>query len=892
MIGIASLNRLSSLCFAKVISSIISCITDASWLTRVLGMVFFYLLTMPMVQAQDSPDTVNRINYGVVFHNRGVLHYGEQSWLHSFVINLPKIPKESDMSLDICVDRHDVAFHSKGKSNSCKIIQPIIRAINEVRLDTMEYVKDLNDQMLTMLPHTPLTGVIRSRRSLLPFIGDWSSSLFGTATVRQVKTLQAHIIQIANQTNKITHAFQTQTHQMTSFMSATTAELNQAVKEIKLNHRTINIALKAYKQALNETDSLHTRLQLLSIDNLNHYFTLRSKATELFHAISQLFLHKMTPQLISPTLLSNTLSQIQLELKSEHPTFKIANFHPNYYYESAVQFSRHNDQIIVVLPIPVTQNMHIFNLYQVVTFPIPINSTSPDATELDDRPYLAVSKEYEITIELTHDQFALCKNHGQFLYTCPILAAIQNKPQKSCLSAIYFGHKEGITEQCRFHYVVQGARPNVYTLGQGQILLMDIKQIVSKCPEQKHVMKGCKLCIIQPKCDCELIADNYYIQPQISDCVTSGKAVTMVYPVNMALLQLYFSKKQLEHFAHDMVTEVPLNYTLPAFQLFQHNFSQLVAQEKHQRLSLSKMVQRAKQNQVIYDNLAQPILGEPWINLDDKGSLWPFVSNILTYVSIFLSICGIVAVAIMFCKVKRLMVLVGLLQGAHSIRIEPTYPTLVWRDTQSTQNSEHIPDLTLMTEEFVADNYLVIIVLLVLPLLIILIVSFIRCTRSFTKKNHTVVQLCLSNGQQCAAIQLMVLPLCPENYYIQLGIIRDVKLSGILGNQVEINWKTKPLIRHGQNGAIQVPNNFKVGIMVARKMRKIMKANYNSSIMIIHDGMYHQVTDVQETMSTGLAIIPNAPPEMKVDDSISNENSPLVQAKSIYPVEVIAKLTT
>ena len=75
-------------------------------------------------------------------------------------------------------------------------------------------------------------------------------------------------------------------------------------------------------------------------------------------------------------------------------------------------------------------------------------------------------------------------------------------------------------------------------------------------------------------------------------------------------------------------------------------------------------------------------------------------------------------------------------------------------------------------------------------------------------------------------------------------------------------------------------------------MRKIMKANYNSSIMIIHDGMYHQVTDVQETMSTGLAIIPNAPPEMKVDDSISNENSPLVQAKSIYPVEVIAKLTT
>ena len=138
----------------------------------------------------------------------------------------------------------------------------------------------------------------------------------------------------------------------------------------------------------------------------------------------------------------------------------------------------------------------------------------------------------------------------------------------------------------------------------------------------------------------------------------------------------------------------------------------------------------------------------------------------------------------------------------------------------------------------------------------------------------------------------MVLPLCPENYYIQLGIIRDVKLSGILGNQVEINWKTKPLIRHGQNGAIQVPNNFKVGIMVARKMRKIMKANYNSSIMIIHDGMYHQVTDVQETMSTGLAIIPNAPPEMKVDDSISNENSPLVQAKSIYPVEVIAKLTT
>lgn len=95
----------------------------------------------------------------------------------------------------------------------------------------------------------------RSKRALLPIIGDWSKSLLGTATQHDVKSLAAHIKALHKQDEMYSTGFQCFGHHFQSITRHQDARLNNAFTAITDNHaaieelgakedRTINYLLK------------------------------------------------------------------------------------------------------------------------------------------------------------------------------------------------------------------------------------------------------------------------------------------------------------------------------------------------------------------------------------------------------------------------------------------------------------------------------------------------------------------------------------------------------------------------------------------------------------------------------------------------------------------------
>ena len=101
--------------------------------------------------------------------------------------------------------------------------------------------------------------------------------------------------------------------------------------------------------------------------------------------------------------------------------------------------------------------------------------------------------------------------------------------------------------------------------------------------------------------------------------------------------------------------------------MFTYSYNQLLAADQKAHLNLSKMVQVAKKDQVIFKSLAEPLLEG---NIEISSS-WPNTSDILNIVAIGLAILSIVGVIFTIFKVRKLLVIIAVLQQVNSAKSEP-----------------------------------------------------------------------------------------------------------------------------------------------------------------------------------------------------------------------------
>lgn len=84
--------------------------------------------------------------------------------------------------------------------------------------------------------------------------------------------------------------------------------------------------------------------------------------------------------------------------------------------------------------------------------------------------------------------------------------------------------------------------------------------------------------------------------------------MSVIHPVNLILLQHIFGDDKTEDILPNSKFSKALNITVKSFKLFDHKFKSMVAKDEKINLNLKKMIDHAKEDKVIYQDLPEPFI--------------------------------------------------------------------------------------------------------------------------------------------------------------------------------------------------------------------------------------------------------------------------------------------
>lgn len=122
------------------------------------------------------------------------------------------------------------------KDNStCLLIAHVLTSINTVRSETAARLNSTVETIKKLVPKLEVHKSRSRRRSLLPFIGQFSKSLFGTATVDDVNILAKQMNAITKRTRQMASLLAQHEDDLSSFVTTANHRMDNLMKGIKEN---------------------------------------------------------------------------------------------------------------------------------------------------------------------------------------------------------------------------------------------------------------------------------------------------------------------------------------------------------------------------------------------------------------------------------------------------------------------------------------------------------------------------------------------------------------------------------------------------------------------------------------------------------------------------------
>lgn len=352
-----------------------------------------------------------------------------------------------------------------------------------------------------------------------------------------------------------------------------------------------------------------------------------------------------------------------------------------------------------------------------------------------------------------------------------------------------------------------------------------------ECPQQHSMTPGCTFCVITIPCECALSTQQVYFPPQLSSCEKNSTAITKLYPVNLALLQNFFNSSRLAAFYPDTVFVTPIQVNIPSFKMYNHTMSNLMTADAKDHLSLRKMVNATKHDQIIYKSLTEPLLAGI-ITPNTRGLEIP---SILAYISFAFTIVILFLLGLVFLRLRKLTFALMLLSGTPVSKSQ--HVPIIHYESQNLDNA--VPDLSSTCSVFQYDSN-VFSMLLLLCLTLILIRFIYR--KIYT--NHTTISVELTTGSSCVSIPLLHLPLCPPYWSIEYpSKLSNFSVKGRFSPKLNVSWTVFHVTNRFTDKVLIVPDIIPISYLQAYKITKILKRPFIAFLTLTHDG-HRQVADL------------------------------------------------
>ena len=674
-------------------------------------------------------------------------------------------------------------------------------------------------QVLDMMPHLPPSrSRSRSSRAALDLVGDIGKTLFGTARVKDVKLVARHVAALENKTAAFSATMAHFTDDLTSFIKVSETRFHTLKSTIQLNHQVVaQLAnkLNRAQRSIEESSRMTTVMLQLFVNELYHTINLQAGLTDFMEGLHDLMRHKLSRHIIPHSDLIAIIHHINRKLLARDTQLAVMPMDTvNMYNFLPFVWTYRPSGLFITIKFPlITSSLSKFDIYKVLTFPVPINDTSNHATLLSNvPPYLGFSQDNKYFIHPTRDML-----NGPILDAQTVNLPLHSLTNPSCLTSIFFDDAERIKSLCDFRVSLHYIKPAIQHLHHGNYLILNVSRIYQKCPSGRQHLPGCKFCIYTLPCFCDLATTDIYFPPRLTHCSGSNTSATHAHSVNLAMLLHIFELDEIKHISADTkFPKQPLVET-PPMKLFQHNFSRLIAQDKADDLSLQRIASAMKNDKTIFQSLSDPIL-DSLDDMIDDSSIWSW-TTILTLLNTVISVLLVLGGCYLYYRFRLLATAFAVLQTA-----APTSAQNIFQPNDqavlplfpSTLPPPTIPPIYISIHD---------------STLLYALISFACALFCFTAYKflqnstpHAIISAEISSGKSCIFIPLLTTPYCPKFFHAQLqDNFSNIQVLGWFRPKFSWNNGSLRLTNLLDKSELSVPQQVSITIFQAVKLRIMLR---------------------------------------------------------------------
>ena len=766
----------------------------------------------------QQPSFINRMNYGTIFKRQAHMYIGAEHWTHTFILPLEK-PENLNPLLKPCNNCN--MTNNSSKEDYFYIIQQLEKLHNR----TLRNIDVIINNIFTLIPEQAVSRS-RKRRSLLPIIGDIGQSLFGFATSKQIDQLRNAMNRILHTQNREIKGFEHEIDIMHSFMTSTDKRINNVVKGLKENNIIIN---QLNNQLQNEYKTFQEKTSIIMsilTDQIYKSSQLTNSYSKLMNGIFNLLQKKLSTDIIPYKTLQDTISNIQGMLRTKRPGFQLMFRDPHFYFRhDHFFFHRQNNKIMITLKFPIGTLHKPLSLYQVKNFPVPLNNSSKHVTSILDLPhYFAITHDQTYYTEISKNQLAQCKNYNK-LYFCDFNVALTHSTFPKCVLALFNDDRNATRTTCDFRFIPHGLTSSLEQLNQTHFILYNISTLTLQCDNTSTVVNGCAFCILKLPCNCEVITNQYYLPKRWDGCHHDSTTISKVHPVNLALLQEYFTENELKNITSETTFKTAINITTPPFKIFNHGISEIISNDKQSHMNLQKMINISKQNKLMFTSLADSMYNEASYTQESfpKELLLAILGTALAATALILFI-------FLLRKYNFLMtvlVINELIPKANAFTTPPSF-----HYTWPTQETVTIPPYNVSISD-ISDITILILAKVFLVITIIFCIWF-----CFKSKSKTLLMLDITDGYKCIQIPIQKLPNNIISCHFQGStVLTELSISFGIFSKIIIDWGDLSLRNTLLKNDVPLKSIININPIKAFRVQKIVENKFSMFIWINHNGI-------------------------------------------------------
>ena len=627
----------------------------------------------------------------------------------------------------------------------------------------------------------------RPKRAIFAFLGELFKTVFGLATTKDINDI-LHVIQqldskigtLADVNVRTAQGLHDVTQQHQAFLDTYIKEQN-AVDEALLN---ITQSVDAW------SDDFSTTLTTLQADQDSHASQAAIISAQTVILLARLAYHQglakietslrllstgtLAPDMIRPTELADKLLQLDTQLKTTSAGSEVTVMDTAYYYSQPVAlYTYSRTHLYIHLNIIISSTDSAFNLFQIITTDVPINTEDTNSTGstkiISSIDFLAVNEAETLYMEMTNADLHTC--HGQILKVCSRTIPRIRSDKPTCHIATFTNDHDSMSRLCSFH--IQPLKP----IRTQAIALDKDKYLVTSNIHIYHIICQHKTptsrvasayAVVGVPCQCHLQFDGLYLPNTRIPCNSSSSTHYIMHTVNMPIITALAASH--ENILPNSLHKTPIHLPPLHTEAVVRTLSPLLKLPKDVTMDLipftDVILEEAKRAS---DDLHRPLNKA----VDTEGIASFFTHSAWIYITPILTILNSMVIIIVIFKVIGRRAIFAALPTASAKSFNITWKHLPKLPQPSPAKIKHI-------DQYIdSENVVTLIVIIMVTYLAYKIIKSLKnkISKHFglthtTNKTNPTITLKIYNGHNNHTIQLISVP--HEMDLIKTGITPDL----------------------------------------------------------------------------------------------------------------------